>query len=266
MPYPHPCIGRGRRQRYIAHARQRFHITHHLPQISVQLRRVGKSLVGDRQSGGQHIGRIESRIHLLHLEETANQQPGAGEQHERQRHFRHHQRAADFVPPARTGAPAAFFHTACQIRPCRLHRRHQSENDPRENRQRQREQQDPRVDRNIGFAGQRKRRHCQYQAGLQRQSQGPARARRRKWTAARSPSGTAAPASTVRRQSKRGSPLHAPVRCLAPASGWPGSRSRSAEPCPPPTAARTAIDAAVCPPLCPRTPPPTRPIPCSNPG
>ena len=76
-----------------------------------QLIGIWELLVGNGQARGEDVVRVEAGVHLLHLKEASNQQSGAGQEQERQRNFRHHERRPKAVcSRARAGAAAAFLH------------------------------------------------------------------------------------------------------------------------------------------------------------
>ena len=134
---------------------------------------VGEPLVRNRQSRGDDIRGIEARVYAQHLEKTADQQARAGEQHEGKGHFAHNQSAAKLLAGAsRARAATAFLHRTRQVRPGRLNRRGQAEDQAGEDRKSQGEEQHSRVDRDIGFPRKGKRRRRDLEAGHGRISNG----------------------------------------------------------------------------------------------
>ena len=74
---------------------------------------------GQGQAREENVPRFEPEVDLLQPDEAAHQQSGARQQHERQRHFDHHQRAAQFaVPESAADAFARILERLHDIAPC----------------------------------------------------------------------------------------------------------------------------------------------------
>ena len=81
-----------------------------------------------RDPEGHRLFGREARRHPRHLDEAANEQSGAGEQHDRERHLRHDQRGAHAVgAAARRPATAALAQRPLSRAARRLQRREQTE-------------------------------------------------------------------------------------------------------------------------------------------
>ena len=91
-------------------------------------------VVGGRrhaEAEGQQAVGAEARVHLEQLGEAAHQEPGAGEQHQRQRHLGDHQAGAH-QPAAPGGAARAFAQRLRRAAARRLQRRGEAEGEPGE--------------------------------------------------------------------------------------------------------------------------------------
>ena len=137
-----------------------------LAHVRRQLCRLVEARVGDRQAQRQHVGRVEAELDVHHPEEAADEQTGADEEHERERDFDHHERAAQAAASGVGGrAASAFLHRAGKIRFRGLQRRRKPEDDSGQNRQRHREGDDARVHGHVDIARQRERWNEQLQPG-----------------------------------------------------------------------------------------------------
>ena len=100
-----------------------------------------------RQLERQHVRRIEAGGHVLELREAANQQPGADQQHHRQRQLGDDQQAPHVAGRGPTRAPAAdaprprSFRFSCRSTPAQPQRRRETEEHARQHRHAEREQQ-----------------------------------------------------------------------------------------------------------------------------
>src|SRR5215510_7099850 len=136
----------------------------------------GRSVLAarERQAREQDVLRTEAQVHLLQLDETAHQQPSARQQHQRQRHFEHHQRVPQPSPPeTAAGAFAGVFQRLDQVFSDRLQRRRQAEKHGGADRRPQTEKQDGEVQSNLGFARDeaiRNQRHQPLDAGVREEA------------------------------------------------------------------------------------------------
>ena len=89
----------------------------------------GSGHSGGRQSQRerQYVALVEPGIYLAQRRQRADHQPGADQQHQRQRHFDHHK---NILRPMARAAPSSssFFQRSRHIRPRRAQRRSESEN------------------------------------------------------------------------------------------------------------------------------------------
>ena len=109
----------------------------------------GEALVGrvvrrtvERDAHRQQVARIEAGLHALHADEASNEQRRPNEQHERQRDLATTRPLAQTLPRA-AGTRAARARVAqrlVQVRARGLQRRHESEQNPRRDRDGCREQ------------------------------------------------------------------------------------------------------------------------------
>jgi hypothetical protein len=92
----------------------------------------------------------EARVHARELDEAANEEAGAGQQHDRQRHLRDDERSAQTLRAASGGAAVAAL--AQRIRDpaaCRLQRRQNAEGEAGQERRGQREERDRAVEAHV---------------------------------------------------------------------------------------------------------------------
>src|SRR4030095_16099854 len=92
------------------------------------LGRVAVTRAWQEQVRRQHMLRVEARIGLLQFPETADQQPGAGQERQRQRDFGYHQRVTQTPPPSAPATPA-FLEQFVEIDLSGLQYRRKSEQD-----------------------------------------------------------------------------------------------------------------------------------------
>ena len=151
--------------RRFADAGQGVDPRHDLAQVCVQLIGLRELAARDWQTRRDDVGRVESGVDTHHLEEAADEQARADEQHERQRDFDHHERAAQ-PAAARVGrrSAPAFLHRPRQIRFRRLQRGREAEDHAGRQRQYQRECEHTRIHRDVRVAWQRERRDDQFEA------------------------------------------------------------------------------------------------------
>ena len=113
-----------------------------------------EAVARDRQAHGEDAGGIEAELDLHHLEEAADEEPAAAEQDEGEGDFDHDEGAAQPASPPSPATTAAFLHRAGEVRPGRLQRRHQSEEDAGHHREAEGERQDPTVHLDADGGGQ----------------------------------------------------------------------------------------------------------------
>ena len=133
---------------------------------TIALFQCGIAFGGQREARAQDVIGLKSQIDSLQSDETANRQPGADEQHRRQRHLRDHQHRAR--SPARRGARTSrlVFERLDQARTRQLERGSQTEQDSGEHRDDDAEQENVAVDLNSRLVGHVKARHKRpHQAG-----------------------------------------------------------------------------------------------------
>ena len=171
-------------------------------------------------ASGQHALRDEPGIDAKQPLEAREQQPGAHQQHERQRNLRHHEPAPDESRAApHRAAPAFLAEHVAQAGARELHRRCGADNQSEQHRQADREREDwccP----------------CESRAHVANRSTAATRARRdsssrRAGPALRRSPSAASPRSRVgrrsaraRRQSRFASPAPSSGRCRAPVKDW----------------------------------------------
>ena len=114
---------------------------------AVVIFRIRRGRQGDAER--QDVVRAESRIDVREPREAAEQQRGADEQHDRQRHLRDEQAAADPAAAGQARGSPAFLERFADAPTARLPRRRQPEEQPGQQRDGQREAQDRRVDRDV---------------------------------------------------------------------------------------------------------------------
>ena len=109
-PKPHPSSGKAEVSATCANARHGLDRGLDRSQIRVQFDWIAVARLIDRQTGRQHIRRIESWIDLEQLEETAHEQARRDQQHERERDFSHHEHRAHAPErwPDDVRCPASF--------------------------------------------------------------------------------------------------------------------------------------------------------------
>ncbi len=191
---------------------------------AVVIFRIGRVRQGDPER--QDVVRTEPRIDVREPREAAEQQRGADEQHDRQRHLRDEEAAADPAAAGQARGSPAFLERLADAATARLPRGRQPEEQPGQQRDGQREAQDRRVDRDVV--------HPRDAAGAQRpnrpdrevREQQAERASRQRQDQALD-SASEAPDAGVPRRARCGwrFPWRAPTR--VPAAGWPRSRRRS---------------------------------------
>ena len=93
------------------------------------LRRREIARLGKRDPRGQHLLGVEAQLDLLQAGEALEQQAGADQEHERQRHLRRDQHPAGPVAAGRS-APAAILERGLQVGPAGMDRGDQAETDP----------------------------------------------------------------------------------------------------------------------------------------
>jgi hypothetical protein len=107
----------------------------------------------DRHRGRDQVAWIETRIRALESQEALQQQPGSGQQHERQRHFANNQHVSRAPQLSASGdGPASFFERGLQVRPRSVERRSQAKQNPGQERDRGGEQQDGAVHPDLAQA------------------------------------------------------------------------------------------------------------------
>src|SRR5262245_15270201 len=90
--------------------------------------RVAVTRARQEQFRRQHMLRVEARIGLLQFPETADQQPGAGQERQRQRDFGYYQRVTQTAPLSSAATPA-FLESFVEIDLSGLESRRKSEQD-----------------------------------------------------------------------------------------------------------------------------------------
>ena len=100
------------------------------------------ALRGQHQLRGENAFRLEPRLDALEPRETGQQQPGANQQHQRQRHFRNQQPGAQPLSRGR-GTSAGFFERLHDVDARGLQRRQQPDRESGEERHHEREGQVP---------------------------------------------------------------------------------------------------------------------------
>ena len=121
----------------------------------------GLLVVSDDRFGNRHaqredlLGAHESRVDLAHRLEGADHESRADEQHDRERDLGDDQPVARAVPLASGAREApAFFERRGEVRRRELHHREQPEEQSSQERDREREEQDERIDADLSRAGQ----------------------------------------------------------------------------------------------------------------
>jgi hypothetical protein len=141
--------------------RQRGHAMQHLFIKRKPLLRLRLFGAGDGDHGTQHMMRLEAGIDSAQRKEGADHQPSANQQQKGQSKFRTHQRAAQAVAPQTLAAsPSAFLQSIAQIDGAGLQRGHDTEDDPRKNRNHRGKQQHSRIQPDRGSPRHRRRRQC----------------------------------------------------------------------------------------------------------
>ena len=90
---------------------------------------------------------LEAAIDVLHVPQRADQDAGAGEQHERERHLGGDERTARAPAAAAPAFASAFLQVLADGSLRRLQRRHEPGEECGDDRERQREQQHASIDR-----------------------------------------------------------------------------------------------------------------------
>ena len=98
-------------------AGQRLNAVEHGPEEALLLRRGRVLAARQRHAGDENVLGIEAQIDVLQRDEAAHQQPGAGEQQQRQRDFDDDQGAPQ--PAATEAAADALARRPSAARPCR---------------------------------------------------------------------------------------------------------------------------------------------------
>ena len=121
---------------------------------------VGIARLRQRHTQRQHAIGPEAEIDVLHRQDGPNHQTGRDEQHQRQRDFGDHERLAkEHLPAAAGHAAARLAERGGDVLRRRVERRREPEDDARGRRHEQREEQDGRVQRDLGLVGNRVWRH-----------------------------------------------------------------------------------------------------------
>ncbi len=132
-------------------ARERLRALTHLAEEGGLLLRLRVAAGRQEEIAADHALGVETLVDGEQPVEAAQEQAGADEQGERERHLGHDERAAQALAGRPAGGPArAFFHHLGQVRPRGAQRREEAEEQPREEGQGQRETQDLRIDRGLG--------------------------------------------------------------------------------------------------------------------
>ena len=146
------------------HARQRADALERAAHIRSQ-RGIIRIPGGQRaHAPGHHVLRLEARVDAQELPEAREQQSGADQQHECQRHLRDDEPAADVAgTPAGGSGPAILPQDVAQVPSGHLHRGHRADNDSERQRQNGGERHDRAVHpdlvgaRHVGQAQRRQR-------------------------------------------------------------------------------------------------------------
>jgi hypothetical protein len=121
---------RGAAVRRLAHAGHRLDRRAHLPEIPVQLIRIGEPIGRERQPHRQQVRRVEAGVDVHQPEEAAHHEPRSDQQHERQRHFGHDEDVANAAASeAAARGSILVLHGGGEVGPGRLKRRHEAEED-----------------------------------------------------------------------------------------------------------------------------------------
>ena len=97
--------------------------------------------VGQLEARGDQLAGVEAGIDRQHLEQAARDQPGPGQQHERERHLADHERVAQPAAREIRRAPPVGAQHIGQVGPRRPQRAHHADRDSRDQRDPERDQQ-----------------------------------------------------------------------------------------------------------------------------
>ena len=128
-----------RRQRSVLHTGERAESSEDGIGEDAALLEARVALLRQLCSHGQQVARLDPDVERVQLQEAAHHQPGAGEQHERQRQLGdHHHRGQPARTAAAGGAATTFFEDVVDVGPRDLKRGRQAEEDAGRNRDQRR--------------------------------------------------------------------------------------------------------------------------------